>query len=523
VVEGAIAGTAEAARLSRFQMTIFGGGAGITVLLIAWALIVWVHRPLRSIGRALESGDERELAFAERSSAEFAGAASALRAFLSQREELERLARHDALTGLPNRALLHDRLCVAVARAERDRRPLALLVMDLDGFKAVNDTLGHEAGDATLKQVGARLAGLVRHGDTAARIGGDEFVALLPGLTGPADAEIVARRIVESIAKPFFVGSRDVHIGVSIGIAVFDEDGDTPDALLKLADQAMYRAKEQGRNRYARASEARTSQVLERAAFQTDLGAALEEDALRVGYRPRIDLADGSMAAACIAAEWVRPGRGSVPLADLQREIEETGLVERVGERLLQTVFGDIAAWRAAGLVPPPVSLPVCRHRFFRPGMWERLRDGVALAGLEPGALELRVPGTVLLQRPEDACETLERLSEAGFHLALDDWGSGGASLGLLRDLPVGAVCVGRALTGSLAEGAESAALLSAVVAMARGLGRPRVVADGVDTAERLALVRRLGCHEAEGPAVADTETAAVFAARIRCPGMTGG
>jgi diguanylate cyclase (GGDEF)-like protein len=503
VVEGVVRGAAEAASRSRIQSTFLAAGAGTTILLIVWALIAWVYRPIRALARAVTSGDAGELASMDRAGAEFARAAAALRIYFGQQGELERLARHDALTGLPNRALLHDRLCVALARAERDGRPLALLVMDLDGFKAVNDTLGHEAGDATLKLVAERLSGLLRQGDTVARIGGDEFVALLPVMSGPADAEIVARRIVEAVGQPFFLGANDVHIGVSVGIAVCPEDGGDPEALLKAGDRAMYRAKEQGKNRYARASEIRNSQALERAAFELDLRAALVEDALEIRYRPRIDLADGTTTALCLEALWRRSGSEAVPLSRVRREIEETGLTEVVGAKLLEIALGDAAARRAEGTAPPRVSLLLCRHRFFRPGMAERLAEAVAAAGLEPRALELRVPEAVLALRPDEAGETLRRLGEAGFGLALDGFGAGRASLALLRDLPFHAVCIGPEVVGGLVDGSPAAALLSAVVTMARSLGRPRVVADGVDTAERLALVRRFGCHEAEGPAVA--------------------
>jgi diguanylate cyclase (GGDEF)-like protein len=484
---------------------------GVALLGVHW----WVTRPLARVRRSLDGDDPAPLEPLVADQGEFGAVARLLRRYFAQQEELRRRAQNDPLTGLPNRALLEDRLQTAIAGARRYARPAGVMMLDLDGFKAVNDSLGHEGGDVLLKSVATRLAALVRGSDTVARFGGDEFVVVLPEIAAPLDAEIVARRIVEAMAHSFFVRDRDVHIGVSVGLALYPQDGEDAATLLKAADEAMYRAKKRGKGRFALASEPASTAALERSAFVAELRVALDEGAVHVRYLPRIDLATGAPAGAEACVQWERTEGVVMPLDELQRLAEETGAIVPLQDFVLRTVCRDVARWRASGVQPGTISVRLCSRRLVRPA---NVDEVVRLIGADAGtasSFELRVPETVLLAYPDETAAALRRLKAAGVQLALDDYGLAAASLNHLRALPFDGLVVPAEFVAQLEPGSDHAALLAAVATLARGLGRLRIVAAGVADAARLVLVRTLGCHTAQGPAVSPPVDADGLAERL--------
>ena len=413
-------------------------------------------------------------------------------------EQIRHMAHHDALTALPNRVLLQDRIGQAIAQARRNRRGTALLFIDLDRFKMVNDSLGHHIGDELLRAVAARFRASVRATDTVARIGGDEFVLLLTDLDKVADARIVAQKLVDAFSQSFMARNHELHTTPSIGIATYPEDGENAEVLLRNADTAMYHAKEMGRNNYQFFTAAMNVVTHERLAIERDLRLALERGELRLHYQPQIDLRTGAIIGFEALARWYHPERGIMPPSEFIQVAEETGLINPLGKFVLQEACRQAQVWRAAGFPQLQVAVNCSAQQFRREGMVKMVASMLEEVGLPPECLELEITESVMIQQPEQVIEWFRQLSDMGLQLSLDDFGTGYSSLSYLKRFPIRKLKIDQAFVRDIGNDKDDAAIVSAIIAMAHSLGL-EVIAEGVETAEQLAFLKSLGCDKAQG------------------------
>ncbi|HEY3238272.1 MAG TPA: EAL domain-containing protein [Acidimicrobiia bacterium] len=422
---------------------------------------------------------------------------------ISERKHLEaeliNQALHDPLTGLANRTLLLDRIAHALARSGRSDSPTTVLFLDLDGFKTVNDSLGHSVGDKLLMAVGERLAGCLRPTDTIARLGGDEFAVLLED-TGTEAATLIAERLSRGLAAPFGVGGREVQARASIGIATGAPGKRAADELLRDADLAMYMAKRQGKGGHAVFEAAMHTAVLERLELEADLSRALAGGEIVVYYQPIVRLADASLVGMEALVRWNRPGHGLVPPAGFIPAAEETGLILEIGRWVLEEACRQVAAWQADHAVSPPLQLSVnlSARQLQEPGLVAEVEEALRQSGLDPNRLVLEITESMLVKEPETAAERLRSLKRLGLRLAIDDFGTGYSSLNYLRRFPVDVLKIDRAFVGAIAGGPEDAALAHAIVRLAHTL-ELGTVAEGIETGEQLAELRKLGCELGQG------------------------
>ncbi len=411
---------------------------------------------------------------------------------------LAQLAQYDALTGLPNRNLLRDRIEQAIARARRQKWRIGMLFIDLDRFKLVNDTLGHEHGDRLLEQVGERLRACVRASDTVARFSGDEFVVVLPDLARAEDAGLVAQKILDALAAPFDLLGQEASVGASIGVALYPEDTEDGESLLKAADAAMYRAKESGRAGYCYFTSEMNRRSYARLQLQTDLRRALERAEFRLVYQPKIELASGRVCGAEALLRWAHPERGMVAPGDFIPVLEETGLILPAGEWVVSAACAQLRAWREAGLAPVPVAVNVSARQFRTRDLDTRIIGLIEREGVDPRLLEIEITESYLMQDPEHAIRILEKFREVGIQIAIDDFGTGYSSLAYLTRFPVSALKVDRQFVRDATSDPSDAAIVRAVIDMAHNLGFV-VVAEGVETEAQVAFLRRHGCDLAQG------------------------
>jgi diguanylate cyclase (GGDEF)-like protein/PAS domain S-box-containing protein len=411
---------------------------------------------------------------------------------------LKHLATHDTLTGLPNRKLLDDRLRHATARAQRTRRPFAVLFIDLDRFKVVNDTLGHDVGDHVLTQVATRLADAVRPGDTVARLGGDEFVVVVEDLLVADTVDLVVERMLTAFAEPFVVDGREFDIGASIGVLVTAEGGE-PRNLLRDADTAMYTAKTQGR-RAVRFDVALREQVHRHAELELRLRAAIDEQQIGVVLQPIVRLADRQVVGAEALMRWHHPERGALLPESFLGVADDSGMLPQLGETVIATACQVAASWKPPddeGSLPW-LSINLAKSELMHPGFAQRIRQLLADTGLPPRRLYLELSEETLLDDPLAALEVLRPLREMGVSLAIDDFGSGYASLSALRRFAPELVKIDRAHIEGMTESPSDAAMVRAVIQMGHALGVP-VVAEGVELVEQQHLLSVLGCDLAQG------------------------
>jgi diguanylate cyclase (GGDEF)-like protein/PAS domain S-box-containing protein len=413
-------------------------------------------------------------------------------------EEIRRRGLHDALTELPNRALVLERLAQAAARADPARGRIALLFLDLDHFKNVNDALGHRAGDDVLREVAGRLRAAVRPGDTVGRFGGDEFVVLCEDVADEAMARLIADRLAGAFAEPFRAGGDEHVLGASIGVALTDGDQDA-DALLRDADAAMYRAKEAGRAPVEVFDMGMRAWAVDRLQTEAALRRALEGDELEVHYQPVVDLADGAIAAVEALVRWRHPERGLLGPDAFVAVAEESGLIVPLGRRVLEIACAQSAAWAAArgphrAVLPMHVNLSP--RQLHDQGLVETVQATLAATGAVPAALALEITEGTLIGRSGDRVALLERLRDLGVALVLDDFGTGWSSLARLAELPIGGLKVDRSFVADIA--GRGGPIVDAIVRLARAFGLP-VVAEGIETAEQLATLGRLGCGLGQG------------------------
>ncbi len=408
-------------------------------------------------------------------------------------QRIRHLARHDALTDLPNRIQFLEEMAAietAIMRGER----AAVLCIDLDHFKAINDTLGHAMGDAVLKQVSARLWGTTRETDTLARLGGDEFSLLLRPIDGPRDAAIVAERIVKAIAAPFTIAGHNIVIGASVGVAMAPSDGADTDALMKNADLAAYRAKSDGRSTYHFFEPGMDAALQRRRSVEAGLRTALHDRQLHLAFQPLVGLAESRITCFEALLRWEHPERGAISPVEFIPVAEETGLIVPIGEWVLREACRTAAGWPGKVRVAVNMS-PV---QFKNPHLFEMVRAALGDARLSPDRLEIEITESLLLADNEQTLSILHRLRDIGVRIALDDFGTGYSSLSYLRSFPFDKIKIDRSFMRDLARKGDSLAIIKAIIGLGHSLGIS-MVAEGVETEEQLNAVRDQGCNEVQG------------------------
>jgi len=412
--------------------------------------------------------------------------------------QITHAAEHDFLTGLPNRMLLNDRITQAIALAPRHLKRVAVLFLDLDGFKYINDSLGHPVGDKLLQSIAERLADCVRASDTVSRQGGDEFVVLLSEVSHSEDAAISARRMLQAVARPHSIDMHDLHITTSIGVSVYPDDGVDADTLIKNADTAMYQAKENGRQSFQFFKPAMNVRAVERQSIEEGLRRALERREFSLHYQPKINLAAGAISGAEALIRWMHPTRGMVPPAEFIPIAEDCGLILPIGAWVLREACAQARAWMDAGLPVTSMAVNVSAMEFRHEGFLDGLSAILAETGLDPASLELELTESVLMKHAASTATILQTLRERGMRVAVDDFGTGYSSLSYLRKFPVDAVKIDQSFVRQISTAGDDTTIVKAVIGMARGL-KLRVIAEGVETLEEVAFLRAYRCEEAQG------------------------
>jgi len=412
--------------------------------------------------------------------------------------QITQLAERDPLTGLPNRLLLSDRIGQAIAHARRDAGLVAVLYLDLDGFKRVNDSLGHPAGDKLLQSVAKRLLECVRTPDTVSRQGGDEFVLLLQGVIKPEDAAYTARRILKAVSEPHSINGHSLHVTASIGVSIYPNDGQDAETLTKNADTAMYQAKESGRQTYKFFTPEMNVKAVDRQSIEEDLRCALERKELSLHYQPKINLKTKAIVGAEALLRWTHPTRGSISPSRFIPVAEDTGMILSIGAWVLREACTQARAWADAGLPVAAISVNISSTQFrnedFLPDLFATLDE----TGLNPQTLDLEVTESALMRHPELTASVLKILREEGVRVAVDNFGTGYSNLSYLRQFPIDALKIDQSLTGRIAAKPNDAGIVSAIIAMGQNLNL-RVIAEGVETAEDLAFLKAQDCDEAQG------------------------
>ncbi len=413
-------------------------------------------------------------------------------------EQLLRQANYDDITQLPNRVLALDRLSQALARAHRLQTMVGLLFIDLDRFKDVNDTLGHAAGDALLREVGKRLMDCVREGDTVARLGGDEFTVILPDLTAPQNAEMVAEKMLEVVTRPLIVEDQELFSTASIGITVYPLDANDPHTLMRNADAAMYRAKEMGRNRAQFFTKELNEQALERVRLEAQLRHAIARNELELHFQPIVDLRSRLLVGAEALLRWRNDELGEIPPDQFIPLAEDSGLINALGDWVLQHALSDVNTWRNNGVNGLRVAVNVSSRQFRGTGLVDSVVQILNRTNIPPNLLELEITEGILLEDFPETTEVFKRLADLGVGFAVDDFGTGYSSLNYLRRFPVGCLKIDRSFISGVVSNPDQAALVQAIINMARSL-KLEVISEGVETAEQLAFVQENGCNLVQG------------------------
>ena len=413
-------------------------------------------------------------------------------------EELMMLANHDALTGLANRSLLLDRLSQSAHQARRSGRQVAVLFFDLDRFKYVNDSLGHDAGDQVLIEIAARLSQAVRTGDTVARLGGDEFVVLLAELACSDDAALIAHKLLETLAQPLTVFGHEIAPSASIGICLAPRDGSDPQVLLKNADAAMYQSKRLGGAQFQFYAQEMNARTLDRLKMEAAIRHGMERSEFLLYYQPQVDIGSAEIVAVEALLRWQPSGRAMVQPAEFIPVAEETGLIVALGEWVLYQACRQQVAWQRAGLRPVRMAVNLSARQFRREGLVRSVAQALHDTGCAACALELEITETVLMENPEAATATMQQLSDMGVLLSIDDFGSGYSSLAYLKRFPINALKIDRAFVRDIPDDADDAAIASAVIALAHSM-KLTVVAEGVESAAQLEFMRDRRCDLVQG------------------------
>ena len=413
-------------------------------------------------------------------------------------EQFRRLAHYDILTGLPNRALFYDRLSHSLAQAKRNNWTLAVLFVDVDRFKHVNDTFGHAAGDQLLKQVSLRLSECVRTDDTVGRLSGDEFAVVLSRLSAAEDATTVAKKIVEVLNTPFQLEGAELFVTASIGITVYPSDSTEKDTLIRNADVAMYRAKDRGRNNYQFYTPEMNRRTREMMNMEGELRRALEREEFVLHYQPKVSLATGHLTGVEALLRWRHPERGLVPPGDFIPLLEETGLIVQTGEWVLRTVCAQLKAWERDGIRPVTVAINLSPRQFLAPELAQTIKQILVQNQVKAELLEVEITESSVMMNAEEAIRTVEYLESMGVQTAIDDFGTGYSSLSYLKRFRLRALKIDRSFVRDITTDPDDATITQAVISMAHSLGL-KVVAEGVETEAQLAFLMRYGCDEVQG------------------------
>ena len=412
--------------------------------------------------------------------------------------EMTHSAQHDFLTGLPNRMLLNDRIRQAIQFAPRHKKFLAVLFLDLDGFKHINDSLGHAVGDKLLQSIARRLVECVRASDTVSRQGGDEFVVLLSEVDRPEDAAVTAKRMLDAVSETHTVGRHELHITTSIGVSVYPDDGLDAETLIKNADTAMYQAKEGGRQSFRFFKPAMNVRAVERQSIEEDLRRALEHEEFALYYQPKINLDSGKIIGAEALIRWRHPTRGLVSPAQFIPVAEDSGLILPIGKWVLHEACRQAKAWVDGDLPRTTMAVNVSAMEFRDEGFLHGVLDVLGETELDPTLLELEMTESVLIKYVESTATILQALKARGVRVAVDDFGTGYSSLSYLRKFPVDSLKIDQSFVRQISTGGDDTAIVIAVINMARSL-KLRVVAEGVETFEELAFLQAHECQEAQG------------------------
>jgi diguanylate cyclase (GGDEF)-like protein len=480
----------------RFAMEALAGGArvalvrsdlGASALVSALLAAVASHQTIRRISRA--------------------------------RERERHLGTHDQLTGLANRYLFSDRLGQAVAAAGRSGRKMAVLFIDLDNFKFVNDTLGHGVGDGLLRSVAGHLSTALRASDTAARVGGDEFALVLTNLHDELDAERIASKILAALRHPIELRDRSIFCTVSIGIATMPSDGMDPKELVRKADTAMYHAKKRGRNRFEFYTDDMNEAVVRRVMLEDGLRTAIQDGGLRLFYQPLFDLRRERIVGAEALIRWQHPQLGFLEPMDFLPLAEETGQIVTVGEWVLETACRQNVRWQRGGNEGFRMSVNISARQLQEADFCEQVRESVLSSGLNPELLDLEITESSLVRDAEVTMNALHSLKELGIHLSIDDFGTGYSALSYLKHLPIDALKIDQSFVRTLKSDPADATIIQAVVMMAQGLNLT-TVAEGVETHDQLLLLGSYGCNRMQGYLFGRPVEAAVFEERLSDPGF---
>ena len=413
-------------------------------------------------------------------------------------EHMAYMAQHDFLTDLPNRMLLHDRLTQAIAHAEREQRKVAVMFLDLDRFKIINDTLGHLIGDKLLKIVADRIGNVARASDTVSRLGGDEFAIMLTHITDANDIATIAVKLLAAIAGPCVIDGNEIEVTTSIGISVFPEDGNDSESLIAHADAAMYQAKGSGRNNYQFFTHEMNQRTLERMAIKNKLSHALERNELFLCYQPQVDLQSNRIIGAEALVRWHHPLHGNVMPVQFISVAEENGLIPPIGEWVLREACRQNQEWRKLGLMEITMAVNLSVVQFRQKNLGEVIKNILHESALAPSGLEIEITESILMQDAEAAILLLEDIKTMGLKLSVDDFGTGYSSLSYLKRLPIDKFKIDQSFVRDLATDTDDAVIVSAIISMAHSLGL-KVIAEGVETAEQLAFLKQQGCDEIQG------------------------
>jgi len=430
------------------------------------------------------------------------------------RQELEHIATHDSLTGLPNRILFQDRLQQAVSRSLRTGKPGAVLFLDLDRFKVINDSLGHQVGDELLIKVGDRLSTILRQEDTLARLGGDEFTLIVEQLDGEEQAMLVADKVLHAFKVPFEPGKYKLEITTSVGISIFPRDGTDVDALTKQADIAMYSAKEAGRNRYRFFTQDLTSSEYEFFSMEQDLRKALPQDELSLVYQPQFRLENNQLIGFEVLLRWSSPRRGEVRPVEFIPVAEITGLIEPIGKWVIEEACRQIVAWKHEGWDFGRIAINLSRRQLASSALIPALKEMLDRYGVDGRQLEFEITESSIIEQDDVAYRNLQQLDEMDIELAIDDFGTGHSSLVNLKRFPLSRLKIDRTFVKDVNKDVNDEAIIRATIALGQSLGM-KVIAEGVETQPQLDFLRDVGCDEVQGyllgKPVSARETEALF------------
>jgi diguanylate cyclase (GGDEF)-like protein/PAS domain S-box-containing protein len=428
--------------------------------------------------------------------------ASSISRDITERKKMEEIIRrqayHDALTGLPNRMLFFDHLTLEIAVANRNRKKIAVMFMDLDNFKKINDTLGHIVGDKLLKEAANRLKACVREADTIARIGGDEFSILLADIIQPGDAVVISNKILESFKVPYVINEHEIHISTSIGISIYPQDGKQIDDLMKNADTAMYQAKEKGRNNFQFYNSDLNAVTHERITLENRMRQSIEHSELVVYYQPQVDIISRKINCAEALVRWQHPELGLLDPVHFLPLADETGFITSIDTWVLHTACAQVKAWQHAGVPPICISVNLSSRQFQNPNLVEIVSQVLKETDIDPRYLDLEISENVVMQDIDLTISNLTNLAALGVRFSIDDFGTGQSSISRLKKLPIQKIKIDKSIISDMAVIPDNKDIINAIIAMSHNLGLT-VMAEGVESEDQVAFLRSGGCDEMQG------------------------